>query len=139
MTNKTTKAYWGRIHKKTDKCGALEKKMIQIGTFVFGENIKYFKSYSRYLFNNICNKYLPKNKKLKMIEIGCAPGKYLIELNQHFGYIPFGVEYSKEGIELTKKNFSMAGIDCKNIINKNKRTVIEIGPRTAVTKVIGSA
>jgi SAM-dependent methyltransferase len=56
------------------------------------------------------------NKALKgssgeILEIGCAPGKWLAFAAQEIGLKPSGIEYSKAGMEATLKNFSLLGIE----------------------------
>ena len=93
-----------------------------------GRNISEFKNwiknltkdYSNFLmWDVIIQRYLPKNKDLKIIEIGCAPGKYLINFNKKFAYQPYGVEYSEKGVQITKENFTKAGLDPQNIIQRD--------------------
>lgn len=51
------------------------------------------------------------NKKGEILEIGCAPGKWIGHLSKSSGLIPSGIEYSRVGIELTHKNFELLGIE----------------------------
>ena len=46
-----------------------------------------------------------------ILEVGCAPGKWLAFAAQELGLKPSGIEYSKAGMEATKKNFSLIGIE----------------------------
>jgi len=75
------------------------------------------RNYSDYLLWDIIYKrYLPQKKGLKVLEIGSAPGNHLVRLNQTFGFIPYGIEYTKSGFELNKKIFMENNLDPKNII-----------------------
>ena len=49
--------------------------------------------------------------KGEILEIGCAPGKWLAHLSKSSGLIPSGIEYSRIGIELTHKNFELLEIE----------------------------
>lgn len=73
-------------------------------------------NYKEYLFWQICRQYLPKKEGLKILEVGSAPGNRLVNFHQKFGYIPYGVEYSKKGVELNRKIFFLNNIDPKNVI-----------------------
>ncbi len=64
-----------------------------------------FESYSDHYLINLCRKYIPRNQDSKFIEIGCAPGHNIVLFNKHFGFQPFGVDYSEKGYELTIKTF----------------------------------
>lgn len=55
------------------------------------------------------DKYLPK-KKLSVLEIGGAPGQYLVYLHKQFGYEVHCLDYSEIGCEKTLENFSLLNI-----------------------------
>ena len=74
------------------------------------------RDYSNYILSELYFKYLPKFSNLKMIEIGCASGRHLINFHRQFGYKPYGVEYSEDGYLLTRNNFLKEGINPENII-----------------------
>lgn len=78
------------------------------------------RDYSNFvMWETLMPKFLPKNENLKIIEVGCAPGKYLINFNKKFGYEPYGIEYSEKGVEITKENFIKAGLNPENIIQRD--------------------
>lgn len=90
-----------------------------------GEEFSSFKSWIKNLTRDYSNfvmwdrmvpKYLPKNPNLKIIEIGCAPGKYLLNFKKRYGYEPYGVEYSEKGVRIARNNFEKYGINSANII-----------------------
>lgn len=68
------------------------------------------------IWEKLLENILPKDKTMKVMEVGCAPGKYLLHFKKIFGYEPFGVEYSEKGYEITKKNFLDNGVNTENII-----------------------
>jgi SAM-dependent methyltransferase len=43
------------------------------------------------------------------LEIGCAPGKWMIFLGQEMKYVPEGCEYLHSAVEVTEKNLRMNG------------------------------
>jgi 2-polyprenyl-3-methyl-5-hydroxy-6-metoxy-1,4-benzoquinol methylase len=51
----------------------------------------------------------------EVLEIGCAPGKWLAYLNKELGLIPYGIEYSDAGMAATKKNFEMLNLAYGNM------------------------
>ncbi|MCP4580771.1 MAG: class I SAM-dependent methyltransferase [candidate division Zixibacteria bacterium] len=67
------------------------------------------------LFNVFCKKYFPEDQQ-KIIEIGSAPGKNLVNLSKIFDYIPYGVEYTESGVEANRELFKKNGLDEDNII-----------------------
>jgi SAM-dependent methyltransferase len=62
-------------------------------------------------FEKIIYKYFPKNKKIKLLEIGCGSGAILNEFNKD-GFDVYGIEPSKAACEMAKSKFGL-----KNIIN----------------------
>ena len=54
----------------------------------------------------VFKKMLPRNKRFKFIEIGCAPGMWMHYFYKEFGYQAEGIEYAEKGVELTKKNLN---------------------------------
>lgn len=50
-----------------------------------------------------------------ILEIGCAPGKWLAFLSEELGLTPSGIEYSSAGMLATKKNFEMLNLSCGEI------------------------
>lgn len=84
----------------------------------FGKKIGLFTtSYANYLlWEKIFTKYLPKQKGLRVIEIGSAPGINLIKLKNMFGYEPYGIDFSESGVKINKELFSSFGVNPDNII-----------------------
>lgn len=46
----------------------------------------------------------------EVLEVGCAPGKWLAYMGREFGLRPSGVEYSEAGMKATLENFRLLGI-----------------------------
>lgn len=45
-----------------------------------------------------------------VLEIGCAPGKWLAFMAKEFGLKPNGIEYSEAGMKATMRNFQLLGL-----------------------------
>lgn len=121
MTKLTKRKYWDELYnKKTNRIsnskGKPYKKLLKK---ILGQKIvKFSKSYADYLIWQVLYpQFLPKNKYAKVLEIGCAPGRFLVKLYQVFGYTPFGVEYSKSGVEITRKIFVENKLPPENVIH----------------------
>ena len=61
----------------------------------------YFKDYEpkvvdSVFFAEIFERYLKPDATKSVLEIGCAGGEYLCYMHKHFGFQPFGVDYSDE-------------------------------------------
>jgi 2-polyprenyl-3-methyl-5-hydroxy-6-metoxy-1,4-benzoquinol methylase len=61
------------------------------------------------LFEDVFERYLTFNSKLRCIEIGCVPGNFLIFLHKRYGYAIYGVDYSDE-ISIVKENMKLNGV-----------------------------
>ncbi|MCF7871710.1 class I SAM-dependent methyltransferase [Candidatus Woesearchaeota archaeon] len=116
MKKLTNKKYWNKNYDGT------------INVFIQKATKLSSKSFYFYDLRKKIEKYL--KKKSKIMEIGCAPGNILISLSKKYDLIPHGVEYSKEGAEITKRNFEKENFETKNVLladffsekfqNKNK-------------------
>ena len=114
MNNKLTrKEYWDSIYEP--KKHRFRKNL---SCFILKRLEKTcLRNYADYfLWEVIYKKYMPRQKGAKLLEIGSSPGNNLIRLNRKFGFIPYGIEYSANGVELNKKVFAANGIDTDNVI-----------------------
>ena len=66
--------------------------------------------------HKILNKYLPKQKSGKFLEVGAYPGKYLWYFYKYFGYEPWGVEYVESCARQAREMLDKEDIPAK-IIN----------------------
>jgi len=65
----------------------------------------------------LLDKYIPKNKKLKVLEFGCGEGSNMNHLIKTYNYDGYGVDISEESIRV-----------CKKKINKKKFKLIKPKP-----------
>ena len=49
--------------------------------------------------------------KKTLLEVGCTPGKWMVYLNDELHYKVSGVDYSKTGVDTTKNNLELCGVD----------------------------
>jgi SAM-dependent methyltransferase len=118
----TEKEYWDSLydkhsgrqtgeskHKKLKVC--LEAKFGREMVEVLGAG------YSNYVFWQRCKQFLPQQKNLKVLEVGSAPGDFLVRFNKMFGYIPYGVEYSKKGVSLNRAIFLSNCLNADHVIH----------------------
>ena len=79
---------------------------------------RYFlRNYSDYVvWEKIYPKHLPSMAGANVLEVGCAPGDFLIRLQRTFGCVPYGVEYTSAGVELTRAAFLRNGLDPEKVI-----------------------
>jgi len=71
------------------------------------------KTYSMQLIDKLLKKHVKSGENNKFIEIGCAPGSWMIYFYRNFGFKVYGMDYLKPGIELTKQNLRLANVEAK--------------------------
>lgn len=80
----------------------------------YGKEVQEIKRSSRDSSHNLIldamHRYLPKKDGLTVLEIGGAPGQYLLYMVKNFGYKASSLDYSSEGNEQTRRNFAAAGL-----------------------------
>jgi len=77
-----------------------------------------FSSYKEYLFWDVLfDHYIPKVDEATALEIGSAPGDFLVRLNERYGYTPYGIEWTQRGVELNRQLFQLHNIDPDNVIS----------------------
>lgn len=122
LNSLSEKQYWNKIYRKKR---ATEKNIY------FLSILKYF---SLWFFNyellSICGKYIDKKNYKTIFEVWCAPWNYLIRFKNIYWLEPFGIEYTEDGVRVTRQNMNNNGVDDHNIIygdffdknflNKNK-------------------
>jgi len=115
MKNLVDKERWDILYKKAQRRSTCNTK--KTNRAIDGLR-KFCCPYSDYLlWNVIFRKYLPKNKDAKVLEVGSAPGDFLVRLHQTYGLIPYGVEYSEPGVIQNKNLFHLYNIDEDNVIH----------------------
>ncbi len=63
--------------------------------------------------------YLPSLRDQPILEVGCAPGEVLIRFYEITGCIPYGVEYSDPGVDITRMNFAKHTLNPDNVIHSD--------------------
>lgn len=82
-----------------------------------GRGLGRLKPYDEFvLWEVLYRRYLPDGHGKSALEIGSAPGDYLVRLHHRLGYEPFGVERSPAGAALNRRTFSSAGLDPDHVI-----------------------
>ena len=91
-TNLTETEYWNKVWKNPALPIALD-----------------IRSYPIKRFHEVFEKLLPQKPGLKLLELGCATGKWLLYFAKQFEYKIYGIEYSPAGYQLTLDNISISG------------------------------
>jgi len=119
--NLTDKKYWDNEYTAGDTIKAVQNPLYRfISNFakkIVGTEIQRMaESYDEYRLFEILKKSVGNNRKgSSVIEVGSAPGSYVIKIGSIFDFIPYGVEYTEAGAEICKKNFAQHGFDPENV------------------------
>jgi len=74
-------------------------------------------NYPNYLlWDRIFPRYFEGRAGQTLLEVGCAPGNYLVAFASRFGLRPFGVEYAPHGVQATRERFVKEGLDPQQVI-----------------------
>ena len=118
----TQREYWDSVHETGPaKAGVLRAAVNRIKQRLarrLGESfVEAVRDYSEYLlWRVILDHHLPREKGLRVLEIGSAPGFNLLKFHKMFGYEPYGIEYTQNGVELNRRLFRERGIDPTQVI-----------------------
>lgn len=93
----------------------VKRKMNElIGSSVFTR----MSDYGDYLlWEVIFTRYLRDLKGAQVLEIGSAPGEFLVQFSKKYECIVYGADYSEVGVDVNRKLFSSHGIDPDNVIH----------------------
>jgi 2-polyprenyl-3-methyl-5-hydroxy-6-metoxy-1,4-benzoquinol methylase len=99
MEKLTTKQYWNNVH---------NTNFIRYSDMFQGlQNYEFYKTFEK----------SSKVSHLKtVLEVGCSPANYLVNLNKKFELEPYGMDYSDTGVIKSKQNFKLNNLNPENII-----------------------
>lgn len=118
----TTEDYWNKNWRRAanpvSSRPALERLKLRVKRMMGESMVDYFRrNYADYVvWEKLYREHLPPMQRVRVLEIGGAPGHFLVHLNREFGCIPFAVEYASDGVELTRQAFRKNGSDPDNVI-----------------------
>ena len=120
MAKLTDQKYWDSFHEKIlhpDQPSRPPGRK-SLPRRLLGERLySYRLSYTDHrLFGVILKKFLPQDPELKVVELGSAPGRFLVELRRRFGYQTYGIEFSDVGVANNRELFAANGIDPDQVI-----------------------
>lgn len=78
-----------------------------------------YRGVERYLainrrLNRLLRRFIPRGKG-RVLELGCARGKFLANFAREFGYEAWGIDYSERGAAMARENLRRAGVAGKVI------------------------
>ncbi|MBN1245747.1 class I SAM-dependent methyltransferase [Candidatus Bathyarchaeota archaeon] len=118
---KTSNEHWDSWHKK-HKMSESQNRAIKT---VNNKLRRIMKSPLKYRLDLIFKRMMQKETN-KILDIGCAPGDWLVYFQREFDFEVYGVDYSKKGCEVTKEALSKNGVEgtiiCEDIFTKGFQT-----------------
>ncbi len=77
----------------------------------------HMRDYSEHaLWDVLYPRYVPRRAGGKVVEIGRAPGSFLVRFARTFDLEPFGIEYTPGGAEMNREVFRRSGFSDANVI-----------------------
>lgn len=68
------------------------------------------------LWKVIFPQHIPDLFAAKVVEVGSAPGEFLVRFGQTYGCVPYGLDYSEVGVEMNRQTFEKNGFNPDNVI-----------------------
>jgi SAM-dependent methyltransferase len=62
-------------------------------------------------FLDFYDRHLSLEGRHSLVEVGCAPGRWLVHFRRRFGCRVAGCEYSPKGLEVLRRNLAAAGVE----------------------------
>ncbi len=120
----TDRQYWDGLYKDlgenatTPSIGPESPFKRRLKRLLGGRLMDLMSAYDDYLlWQVVLPRYLPQSSAgLSVLEVGSAPGDFLVRFARTFGATPFGVEYSPRGAERNRAVFAAADLDPAGVI-----------------------
>jgi SAM-dependent methyltransferase len=125
LTALSGKKYWDDVHQHKSVAVApgenrpdrLRKWLRRLRGLVGPRWLNRFAAYDDYLlWESLFPRLLPDLSGAKVLEVGSAPGKFLVKFSQRYGCVPYGVEYSEAGAQSNRTLLAANGYDPDNVI-----------------------
>lgn len=127
------KEYWGAVYRAEEHTlfdstanssedhndSRFKRRAVRTIKGLLGKKVlEYMLDYPSYLrWEVIFKQHLPAMNGAKVLEIGIAPGMFLVKFAERYDCTPYGVEYSEAGARLNRRVFRHHGLDPNNVIH----------------------
>ena len=108
-SNLTDRAWWDRWHRAARPATDSRRRRFRLWLN------RGFDSHEHLVRMGILARYLPRGGRA--MELGCAPGRTLLDLCARFGLEPFGIDSSDAGYQATLNEFQRQGVEPRGIIH----------------------
>ena len=120
MKKLTDKSYWESLYKDKPANKSYIKVLLKKISSIPLLKVFFLSYYDYLLWDNVFPKYInPSVNRRTIIEIGSAPGDFLVKFSRRFGFVPFGVEYTSYGASKNREIFLKNGISPDNVIEQD--------------------
>ena len=122
MPRLTTREYWNGVwgpQGDVVRISHLDRLKKWLRRTIGPSKISYFtRNYADYqIVEGVYRRHLAKGAGV--IEIGSAPGAFLVDLHRRFGIVPFGVEYAPSGAAMNRQLFQDSGLNPDQVIESD--------------------
>jgi len=122
MTRLSEQTHWDSVHTRLQNYGRAarsKRQFMQTAKKLLGPSLlEHMSAYSEYLlWDVIFPQHFHLQKGAKVVEIGSAPGDFLVKFSEKYDCIPYGIEYSEVGVELNRLTFRRHGFDPDNVLH----------------------
>ncbi len=117
--NLSSETYWDSLYSNKHKHSFSKKLLHHWQHYIDNLRItgKYQDPLEEILWNHLIKKILPISTNTKAIEIGSAPGHFLVRLNKELHYQSYGIEYTPSGVSRNRELFIRYGLSPENILH----------------------
>ncbi|HKS42094.1 MAG TPA: class I SAM-dependent methyltransferase [Blastocatellia bacterium] len=131
MSRLSEKQYWDAVYQSREKPldtsndGARKRQPLKSKGKIWIKNLlgkkllgyMFYRHHSRVFWDVILKNHLPDMKGTRMLEVGCAPGTGLVTFNQRLDCVPYGIDYSEQGVEASRQAFIANNLNPDNAIH----------------------
>ncbi len=119
MSNLSQEQHWNDIHVREREdlsrphravAGAIKRLLGSTGCGRMAAYDDYL------LWETIFPQHLSQLSGGKVVEVGSAPGEFLVQLGQKYACVPYGLDYSEVGVQVNKQVFIRNGFNPDNVI-----------------------
>ncbi len=129
MSKLTEKTHWDTVHlgeqerlfySEAENVPASIRARRGIKKLLGSKLLEKISGYDDYrLWDILLPSLVPRMNGAKAIEIGSAPGEYIVQFSRRHDCVPYGLEYSEIGVEVNRRVFREHGFDPDNVIHSD--------------------
>ena len=111
----TERQDWDAVHGRVDQIPPHVLAKAQARRSGWHELLRPY--HEEFLWNVILERHLHLAAGARVLEVGSAPGHFLVRLNKTYGVEPYGVEYSLPGVKRNRQLFALHKLPVENVVH----------------------